>query len=79
MKIVRAGSDPVCFALFAKSFAYFAVRLTGQSKTAKIAKRDAKFRKSRPTKLAIVCPILRAVLENARHSLYFPINCYFWK
>jgi hypothetical protein len=35
------GSAAVCFAFFAKSFAYFAVRRETQSKTAKIAKPNA--------------------------------------
>jgi hypothetical protein len=39
------GTGAVCFALFAKYFAYFAVRRKRQSNTAEIAKQDAKSRK----------------------------------
>jgi hypothetical protein len=35
------------FTLFAKSFAYFAVKRERRKKTAKIAKQDAKFRKEK--------------------------------
>jgi hypothetical protein len=44
---LNPGSGSVCFAIFAKSFAYFAARTERQSKTAKVAKPDAKFRKEK--------------------------------
>ncbi len=45
MSLRSRGGGAVCFALFAKTFALFAVRRKSPGKTAKVAKQDAKFRK----------------------------------
>jgi hypothetical protein len=43
--VVLTQGEQFALRSFAKSFAYFAVRTERQSKTAKVAKPDAKFRK----------------------------------